>query len=475
MYFFQMTTLGYLVFSLIFFLTLRARISLDVKLSLSVFSDIIFIMLLMYSSGGVSSGLGLLLLVSLSTVSLARRSALNSFFAALASIVLMFEQAYEFLYFKPEPITYSQCAMLAISYFALSWFAQLLVKRSLASEALAVRRQVDLANMSLVNQLVIQDMTQGVIVIDENGLIRQSNTAAQTFIGPIQSGVTFLKEIAADLQERIDTWKMATDMMTNPYVFDMGADLRVTLHPVSTSRVVGAVIFLEDLVRVKQEARQLKLVALGRLVANIAHEIRNPLGAISHAAELLAEEPGFSDGARRLTAIIGDNALRLNRMVHDIQALNRGESSRRERIHLLTEIKQFIEQFIATEKLDPQMIHLEVKVDTFILFDRNQFNQVLWNLCSNALRYSSRKRHSIRILLSRSNRSSLTRINVVDDGRGVAPEWRSKLFEPFFTTSVGGTGLGLYLAREFCEANGGMLEYVDWPAGAWFSMVCESN
>jgi two-component system sensor histidine kinase PilS (NtrC family) len=204
----------------------------------------------------------------------------------------------------------------------------------------------------LVNQLVIQDMTQGVIVIDENGLIRQSNTAAQTFIGPIQSGVTFLKEIAADLQERIDTWKMATDMMTNPYVFDMGADLRVTLHPVSTSRVVGAVIFLEDLVRVKQEARQLKLVALGRLVANIAHEIRNPLGAISHAAELLAEEPGFSDGARRLTAIIGDNALRLNRMVHDIQALNRGESSRRERIHLLTEIKQFIEQFIATEKFN---------------------------------------------------------------------------------------------------------------------------
>ena len=467
---------SYAAFALAMFAILRTREHFTWQLAIQIGGDIGFVILLMYASGGLSSGLGLLLLTSLAAAGLVTRGQLTLFFAAIATIAVLLEHTYELLRFSESGTQYAQAGLLSIGYFATAWLAHALATRSLASEKLAAQREIDLANMAQVNQLVIQDMEHGVIVVDGEGIVRQVNTAAERMIGGLRGGeMVALKDRAPALHSRVETWLRDQQGRESPDAFDIGADLRARLVPVAPRRGAGAVIFLEDLARIKAEARQLKLAALGRLTANIAHEIRNPLGAISHAAELLQEESGVSTGAQRLTAIIRDNTRRLDRMINNVQTLNRGERARRERFHLAMYLRAFVEQFAATEKLPENLFELHLATDAPVLFDRDHLNQVLWNLCQNALRHSRREPGSIRLFVERAGRSNAVRLDVVDDGPGVSPESRSKLFEPFFTTSPGGTGLGLYLAREICEANGAVLEFVESTGGARFSVTCAAG
>ncbi len=464
---------AYAAFALMVFVLLRSREHFTWQLAIQVGGDIVFVVLLMYASGGLSSGLGLLLLTSLAAAGLVSRGQLTLFFAAIATIAVLLEQTYEVLRFSESGAQYAQAGLLSIAYFAIAWLSHELARRSLASEQLAAQREIDLANMAQVNQLVIQDMEHGVIVVDGDGIVRQVNTAAERMIGGLRGGgVVALKDRAPTLHGRVENWLRDLQGSNTPDAFELGPRLRARLVPVAARRGAGAVIFLEDQARIQAEARQLKLAALGRLTANIAHEIRNPLGAISHAAELLQEESGVSTGAQRLTTIIRDNTRRLDRMINDVQTLNRGERAVRERFHLATYLNSFIEQFVATEKLDANVIELRQATDSHVMFDRDHLNQVLWNLCQNALRHSRRGPGSISLLAERSRRGNTVRLDIVDDGSGVPPESRSKLFEPFFTTSPGGTGLGLYLAREICEANGAVLEYVESNGGARFSVTC---
>jgi two-component system sensor histidine kinase PilS (NtrC family) len=242
--------------------------------------------------------------------------------------------------------------------------------------------------------------------------------------------------------------------------------------PVGRRRSAGAVIFLEDLTRIQTEARQLKLAALGRLTANIAHEVRNPLGAISHAAELLQEEPEVNDTAKRLITIIQDNAQRLDRMVNDVLRLRRSDSAHRETFKLVDYLKTFVEEFCQIEKLRPDIFEIQLHADPHVQFDRSHLNQVMWNLCRNAVRHCRREKTSIRVIVDLDARDGIVKLDLLDDGPGVPVALRSQLFEPFFTTATGGTGLGLYIAREVCEANNARLDYVETAQGARFTVQC---
>ena len=219
----------------------------------------------------------------------------------------------------------------------------------------------------------------------------------------------------------------------------------------------------------------MKLAALGRLTANIAHEVRNPLGAISHAAELLQEEPAINATATRLLAIIHDNTRRLDRMVNDVLRLNRGDRAHREKFKLVDYVKKFVEQFCQTEKIAPRIFEIDAGADPHVLFDRNHLDQVMWNLCRNALRHCRNEKASIRIVIGLERSGDAVKLDVVDDGPGVPVAARSHLFEPFFTTASGGTGLGLYIAREVCEANDATLDYVETPSGAQFTVLCQGG
>jgi two-component system sensor histidine kinase PilS (NtrC family) len=232
--------------------------------------------------------------------------------------------------------------------------------------------------------------------------------------------------------------------------------VRVRFLPVQREGFWGAVVVLEDVQRVQEQAQQVKLAALGRLTANIAHEVRNPLSSISYATELLKEQK-HDESQERLFQIILDNTTRLNRIVQDVMQVNRRDRLQSERLNLASRLEDVIESLSQVEQV-PRTV-FEVRVDPALTarFDCGHFEQVFWNLCRNALRYSQKQAGSVR--LRAVSEEGRTVIEVSDDGFGVPPDAVQKLFEPFFTTDSGGTGLGLYIARELCEANGASIEY----------------
>ena len=468
-------TTAYCAFSLLCFVLIRIRWRFDLQLTVQVIIDVLFVVVLIYASQGISSGLGLLLLTTLAAAGLIARGRLTLFYAALASVGVLLEHAYEVLHFDAPVAQYAQAGLLSAGYFAIAWVTHTLARYAVASEELALQREIDLENMAQVSEHVIQDMQDGVLVVDGQGIIRQFNTRAERILGPLWGRRDVaLKEYAARLAARFEAWR---ESETGPETAaDVTANRAVGARfvPVGRRRSAGAVIFLEDLTRIQSEARQMKLAALGRLTANIAHEIRNPLGAISHAAELLQEEPAVDDTTKRLITIIQDNSQRLDRMVNDVLRLRRGDLAHRESFKLADYLKTFVEEFCQIEKLSPEIFLIELQADPYVLFDRSHLNQVMWNLCRNAVRHCRRENSSIHIIVSADSEEPIVKLDVIDDGPGVPPAVRSQLFEPFFTTASGGTGLGLYIAREVCEANNAKLDYVETAQGACFTVLCRA-
>jgi len=472
---FVLVTASYCAVALLYFPLIRIRWRFDLQLNVQVASDIAAISLLTYASNGISSGLSLLLLTTLAAAGLIARGRLTLFYAALASIAVLLAHTYDVLRYDAPIAQFAQAGLLSTAYFMVAWLAHALAKYAVQSEELAAQREIDLENMAQVSEHVIQDMQDGVLVVDGQGVIRQFNTRAERMLGPLWGRRDVpLSEYAPPLARRFEAWRegdRGSDSASGtPVTRAMGA----RFVPVGRRRSAGAVIFVEDLTRIQAEARQLKLAALGRLTANIAHEVRNPLGAISHAAELLQEEPAESDTAKRLITIIRDNAQRLDRMVNDVLRLRRTDSAHRESFKLVDYLKTFVEQFCQIDKINPEIFEIELQADPHVAFDRSHLNQVMWNLCRNAVRHCRRAKASIRVVVSLDEAEAIVRLDVIDDGPGVPAALRSQLFEPFFTTATGGTGLGLYIAREVCEANNARLDYVETPEGARFTVLCRT-
>jgi len=475
---FGYASVGYILFSIACLPPIASRRYFYLQLGLQVGADILFIMVMMFASGGISSGLGLLLLSGLAATGLVSRGRLSFFYAAIASLAVLVEHTLQVLYHDGQTAQYVQAGFYCIAYFATAGVAHTLAKYLVQTQRLAAQREIDLANMAEVNQLVIRDMEDGVLVVDEEGVIRQHNARAEQMLGALHRSrrQPNLRDYAPELARRFREWRGNPAPGFDPLA-TVALDSKVGARfvPVGRSRNVGAVIFLEDLTNVQAQARQMKLASLGRLTANIAHEIRNPLSAISHAAELLQEEPAADPTAARLLTIMRDNVDRLNRIVNDVLRLNREARAHRERFRLAEFLHTFIEQFAQIEKIDPQIFALELTTDPRVEFDRSHLNQVMWNLCRNALRYCRRQRASIRIAARTLDDRGIVKLDVMDDGPGVPPQSRNQLFEPFFTTDNNGTGLGLYIAREVCEANAARLEYVETPQGAQFTVWCKGT
>jgi two-component system sensor histidine kinase PilS (NtrC family) len=254
---------------------------------------------------------------------------------------------------------------------------------------------------------------------------------------------------------------------------DSGRLVRARFVSAGVAGGAFSLVFLEDLSKLQEQAQQLKLAALGRLTASIAHEIRNPLSAITHAGDLLHEEQR-SPQKERMVQIIRDNARRLERMVHDVLELSRRDRVQPEPIRVRQYLLTFIEEFARNEGQIPgESFSVEAADDVTVEFDRAHLNQVLWNLLHNAWRHCRRLAGSVRI--SASRRANRVELHVIDDGDGVPKALQAQLFEPFFTTFASGTGLGLYIARELCAANGASLDYLDRGSGANFRILWQEQ
>jgi two-component system sensor histidine kinase PilS (NtrC family) len=199
---------------------------------------------------------------------------------------------------------------------------------------------------------------------------------------------------------------------------------------------------------------------MGRLSASIAHEIRNPLAAIRHANGLLGERLD-SPAQQRLAAIVEDNCVRINRIIEDVLSISRRGSSAPEPIAASAFLARVVAEYVVQSDVDPTRVDCVIESKEPIWFDAGNLRQVILNLLGNALRHSSHAPGAVRITWAHENGTPT--LSVSDDGPGVPQSVRDHLFEPFLTTEARGTGLGLHLARELCNANAARIRYL--PAG----------
>lgn len=467
------TSAAYLGAGLLFHIVLRWSRWFNAQLTAQVLTDIAAIVLLMNASYGIRSGLGVMLLISLAAAALVSRGTLMLFYAAMASIGVLLEQVYWVLTEDLPTANFFQPGLLSIGYFATALITNQLAQRVIMNERVARERGEDLANQLLINELVIQDVQDGIMVVDPAERVLLYNRKVRALLGRDIPELGPIGSFSPDLARQLEDWRTGPGPgVVVLRISQSGKLVRLRFVAAGVGGGRYTIVFLEDVSRQQELAQQLKLAALGRLTANIAHEIRNPLSAITHAGDLLIEEASGPTAAR-LVRIIHDNAARLDLMVKDILELSRRDRVQPEAIDLSEHLAGFAEEFAQIEQISRDGFAVEGDEEAKVEFDRAHFHQVLWNLLRNAWRHSRKQAGSVRLRVIRViNRVEL---HVLDDGDGVPRELQPQLFEPFFTTFPGGTGLGLYIARELCAANGARLEYVDGGRGADFGIVWEAE
>jgi two-component system sensor histidine kinase PilS (NtrC family) len=468
------TALAYGLVSLALIVPARMREpNLTLQVTAGVVTDVVAIVMLMYASGGVRSGLGVILLVSLAAAGLITRGRLAFFHAAFASIALLLEQTFQIWRFDAAAADFLQAGLTSAAFFATAGLASTLAQYARTSEQIAEERKIDLANLSQINELVIRDMQDGILVVDGQGRIRQTNPRAVQLLGPLPAGRwPAIGDYAPEIARLLESWRKGSETTFMQLRAPRSAgELQVHFVPIGTGDPAPTVVFVEDVGRMRAQAQQMKLVALGRLTASIAHEIRNPLSSIGHAAQLLEEDGAVADGGKRLLDIIRGNVFRLDRIVQEVLYLNRRDRAQPETIDPAVYLPLFAKEFGIAEKVPSEAIDVQVRTRQKVLFDRQHLDQVLWNIVRNAWRHGKKEPGSVRIIIAPSPAPGRLQLDVIDDGPGVPPEAQAHLFEPFFTTETQGTGLGLYIARELCEGNGARLECVESSGGGHFRIT----
>jgi len=441
--------------------SLRRRFNF--QLTLQVGGDALWLSLIMYALGGVPSGVGLVLLISMAGASLVGRGRLVLFYAALATIGVLFVQSLLVGVGAQDQSSLFQAGLLAAGFFAMAILSRLLGQRVMINEELARQRGIALANEMHIGERVLERMQDGVLVISEQGVVQRHNPGAGVLLGIERLEGLSLVDCAPALQEDFARWRTRRQE-GGEFAVRSGRRLRSRFVP--TESTGGEVlIFLEDVTRIREQAMQLKLVSLGRLTASIAHEIRNPLAAISHAADLLQEERR-GEIHERLLQIVRDNVFRLDRIVQDVLKLGRSDRGVPEPINLREFMDSFWREFVAVEHVDTGVLVCEIEAET-LCFDRSQLLQVLWNLVGNAVRHCLQRAGSV-CVRSHATDGGRVELHVIDDGPGVPKELHDQIFEPFFTTRHQGLGLGLFIARELCEANAAVLQLLSGTQGGHF-------
>ena len=436
---------------------LRRTMGYVVQAQVAIFSDIILITIIMHASGGISSGIGALMLVSTAAGGLLIGGRCAMLFAAIASLFIFAEQTYLYHNGDFKNTYYPYAGMLGAGFFTIALLSYMLAKRTEQTELISSQQKETIISLEELNQYIIQNMQSGIIIIDQRQKISSYNEASPRLLG-ISSLPDTLSDISLALASTFTEWLENPDknFVRIPTLDQMY--LQVHFTPLPTQHSLFFMITLEDVALYNQRVQQSKLASLGQLTANMAHEIRNPLGAISHAGQLLAECPGLSPQDLRLTKIIQSHTERMNLIIEDILQLSRRKDSKRERINLKNWLTQYLLIFESEKKSHKNQFHLSFEPGLQdALFDSGHLTQILNNLCENALKYGHVNDKKIQI----KARSLFYHpcIDVIDYGKGVPEPSIKHLFEPFFTTSNSGTGLGLYISRELAELNQAMLSY----------------
>ncbi len=469
---------GYMHLALIYFLfnVLSLVFNRDrwasppVRAVVFIYVDVMMLTLLIHKSGGVTSDLPLLLAVVVAAGNILLRGRLGLLISAVATLALLYEEA---LLIDEQGLSWQSLnatAFLCLSFFGIAVLSQQLAQRLRQSEALTARQERMLLEMHRMSMQIIQRMRTGILVVDDVPRVVMANDAARILLGLTQPmlHLSLLAEHSPPLASALEHWIHSPHFRPRPFQNhstspEISASFTV-LDSEQTDTPWSTLIFLEDNTQLAQQAQQLKLASLGRFTASIAHEIRNPMGAISHASQLLAEAPDIQQEDQRLLQIIQQHCRRMNGIIENVLQLSRRERPVSQLFDLLPWLDKFTEEFSQGYGQQATLERQDESPTLVVRFDPDQLFQVLQNLVSNGLRYSLKQGSSRVKLLTGLLDADRPHLDIIDDGPGLSQDIRPHLFEPFFTTETQGTGLGLYLSRELCEANQARLDYL-YPFG----------
>ena len=456
----------YLCFGLSSVIIVRRRLgSAYIQTIVQATLDILVLMLLLHACGGVAGGLGLLLLVPVGSLAflLPPRSAL--FLAAVTIIALLAHTIWQQVTGHADINVYATAGLLGIVVFSIAAAASFVAGSMRQSEDLVRQKDLDLANLAELSQYIVQHLRESLLVVDAADSIRLINESAAEILGD-QHAVpgALVGEVSPRLLYSLTTWRQSDRGEEGPSSFVAADGARLIqphFAPLGGVAPGPTLIFLEDTSLMAERVQQSKLAALGRLSASIAHEIRNPVGAMSHAGQLLAESPAIGAPERRLTDIIRNNSERVSTIINNVLQLSRREATKPTRLTLAVWLDDFLSEFCETMQVPLEQIAVDEETDDLeVHIDPSHLHQVVWNLCDNALKYGeSRNGIRVEIKLSRLNPSNRPYLEVSDRGPGIEIKAADRIFEPFFTGRKGGTGLGLFIARELCQLNRAVLLY----------------
>lgn len=471
----QAAALTYVGGALIFLIQhLRGQMEVAELASFSLASDLILLGLILHGFGGVENALVILLLFTVGIAGLILDSRTTYLFAAIVTLGLLAD------YWLRSPTTgaFLQPALYGIAAFVVAAAATLLGRWGRQYQLLAERRGVDLANLGQINELILHKLRSGVMVVDSQGTIRQMNEAAWYLLGTPPASQRSLRVIAPPLASRVAEWRRTGNSREEGLLLQSSQAAIVprmmTMPGIDDSQ--ATLIFLEDTSVLSRRARDLAQASLARLSASIAHEIRNPLGAISHAAQLLQESEELTRPDRKLVDMMLNHSVRMNDIVENVLKLSRRERAQMEPVNLTGWLRKLAQDFREEHQLGVGRVRLEMpSASIMVLIDASQLGQAITNLMENALKHAKTEDGeeviiTLRVSPIRGHRE--VALDIIDNGPGIPLEKRSQIFEPFFTTHRRGSGLGLYLTQQLCDANQASLEYVQVPnSGACFRIL----
>ncbi len=444
----------------------RSNVPLKVAAALSL--DIAATTISMFSIANPPTAIAMLLLVNVGAGALLLPPRLAGLFAALAALGVLAQCMWGRIV-EHEDRNILEAGLYGLSYFATATLCFVLGKQMRETEALAEKRGIDLANLAQINELIIRRMKTGVLVVDDANRVHRWNESAWALMGNPKPGQRDLGTVAPELSRRLYHWRTTGKIDNTAVALAEGVpEIIPRFTKLASNDDNNFLIFLDDTSLVSRRAEELTLSSLGRLSASIAHEIRNPLAAISYSAQLLAESEELTDADKRMVEIINNHCSRVNEIVENILQLSRRERSRPESLDLSMWAQHFVEEYKSGNDIGQDQLravtqgrHVEA------LADPQQLQQVVWNLVQNALRYGRLPGEPARVSVvpRMATDKGPPLIEVIDRGPGIPAKVAAQIFEPFFTTHEYGTGLGLYLARTMCDANQATLEYVPVAGG----------
>jgi two-component system sensor histidine kinase PilS (NtrC family) len=465
----KVLALAYLVAALALLLAGRERrYGFKRQVAVGLALDIVAAIITIHSIAGVENGIALLLAVNIGAGALLLPLRFGLGFALVTVALAIGEFFWAEAEFTPFDRNLAEVLMFGTTYIAVAALCHMLGRQMRESHALAAQRGVEVASLAQLNELIIRRMRTGVLVVDARGTIQLINEAAWSLLGQPSPSENLLERVSPELSRRLYQWRFENAQDTRPA--QLNPDMQAVI-PRFARLTVGDdlfLVFLDDTSLVSRRAEELTLTTLGRLSASIAHEIRNPLAAINYAAQLLEESPALPETDRRLVEIIVNHCSRMNAIVENVLNLSRRERSRPESLDLSQWVFQFVDDFKSTHYLDQdEMRAVAQSRHLFATVDPQQLHQVVTNLVNNARNYGRLPGEPARITITARHlgESSPPLVEVIDRGPGIPQSVADRIFEPFFTTHEHGTGLGLYLARQLCEANQATLEYVPVAGG----------